>query len=118
MKYGDYIRFYPPVPIEEVRKLMWSHDVYVFSSNGYEGWGAVVSEALEEGMRVIASSDSGAGATLLPKDRQFRSSDVNRLVELLRKEACGQMPVTSIGEWNAKTAAKALLDFVNFGGGR
>ena len=36
-KYGDKIKFHPPVPINEVRKLMREHDVYVLSSNGYEG---------------------------------------------------------------------------------
>ena len=63
---GPYVRFHPFVPIEKVRQIMREHKTYVFPSNGYEGWGAVVSEALEEGMLVYASCESGAGATILP----------------------------------------------------
>ena len=55
--------------MEKVRELMREHDLFVFPSNGLEGWGAVVSEALEEGMNVIGTFESGAPATLLPKER-------------------------------------------------
>lgn len=68
---AENIRFHDFVPVEQVRELMRNHDIHVLPSNAYEGWGAVVSEALEEGMCVLASIESGAGATLLPPENLF-----------------------------------------------
>jgi glycosyltransferase involved in cell wall biosynthesis len=104
-KYGDAIKFYPPVPINEVRKLMREHDVYVLSSNGYEGWGAVVSEALEEGMAVIGTHEAGSSATILPESNLFHAGDWRRLKELLERD----VERVGIGPWTAKSAAEVLL---------
>ena len=104
-KYGDAIKFYPPVPINEVRKLMREHDVYVLSSNAYEGWGAVVSEALEEGMAVIGTYEAGSSATILPESNLFHAGDWRRLKELLE----GDVERVGIGKWTAKSAAEVLL---------
>ena len=104
-KYGDKIKFHPPVPINEVRKLMREHDVYVLSSNGYEGWGAVVCEALEEGMKVIGTYEAGASATILPESNLFHAGDWRRLKMLLE----GNVEKVGIGPWTAKSAAIALI---------
>ena len=104
----DTIRFHDFVPVAQVRELMRAHDVYVLPSNGYEGWGAVVSEALEEGMRVLATVESGAGATLLPPSNLFRAGDVETLAQKLR----ASIPPVRIGDWTAESAAQALLDLV------
>ena len=104
-KYGDVVKFHPPVPISDVRKLMREHDVYVLSSNGYEGWGAVVSEALEEGMAVIGTYEAGSSATILPESNLFHAGDWRRLKELLE----GDMERVGIGKWTAKGAAEVLL---------
>ena len=107
-KYGDVIKFYPQVPIDEIRNVMREHDVYVFSSNGYDGWGAVVSEALEEGMKVIGTHEAGASATILPDDQLFKVGDWKRLKEMLN--ACDYTQ-KGIGNWSAKQAAKFILSF-------
>ena len=109
-KYGDVIKFHPPVQIGEVRKLMREHDVYVFSSNAYEGWGAVVNEALEEGMKVIGTYEAGASATMLPMARLFHAHDAKALALLLEKESKGGLPPCSIGDWMAGMAAKSVLE--------
>lgn len=108
-KYGDVIKFHAPVSIAEVRKLMREHDVYVLASNAHEGWGAVVSEALEEDMRVIGTYEAGASAAILPKERLFHSGDVKALSDLLNKEAKGELPPCSIGGWTAEMAAERLI---------
>lgn len=105
---AETIRFHDFVPVERVREVMRAHDVYVLPSNAYEGWGAVVSEALEEGMRVLATVDSGAGATLLPPSHLFKAGEVKRLSMLL----CNDIAPVSIGPWTAKNAAEALLKLV------
>jgi len=99
------IMFHPQVPITEVRSLMRSHDLYVLASNGEEGWGAVVSEALEEGMRVIGTYESGASATLLPESNLYHAGDWRRLAQILSAE----VPHVEIGQWSAKAAADCLI---------
>ena len=105
------IEFLPPCPLEGVRALMRSHDLYVLSSNGYEGWGAVVSEALEEGMTVLATEECGAGPTLLPREYRFHAGDVKSLREKIEAVRTGKLPrLAGIGEWSARKAAEALYD--------
>lgn len=106
---GSPVQFLPPVPMPDVRGIMRAHDVYVLSSNGFEGWGAVVSEALEENMVVFATRESGAGPTILPQDRLFHVGDVDGLLGLLTKAARGECPPGAIGDWTASYAAKRLL---------
>lgn len=102
--YGDIIRFYPSVPIANVRSLMRSHDIYVFGSNGFDGWGAVVSEALEEGMAVVGTFESGASATILPTDCLFHAGDWRGLVRLLERPIVRK----GIGGWTATSAGMML----------
>ena len=89
---------------------MLEHDVYVFGSNGYEGWGAVVSEALEEGMRVIGTYEAGASATMLSKEHPFHAGEWRALLCLLEKERDGLLPPCSIDDWTAAKAAERLLE--------
>lgn len=98
------IYFHDFVPVEQVRDLMRAHDVYVFSSNASDGWGAVVSEALEEGMQVFGTVEAGASGTVLPPTHLFKAGDVKRLMELLM----AALPKVSIGEWTAENGAKYL----------
>lgn len=53
------------IPSSEVPSLMSQYDIYVLPSNAYEGWGAVVNEAMAAGCAVIASDKTGAGASLI-----------------------------------------------------
>ena len=107
-KYGDFIRFHPPVPISEVRRLMREHDVYVLASNGYEGWGAVVSEALEEGMKVVGTYEAGSSGTMLPKSNLFHAGDWKGLLNILRR---GPQPIDA-DVWSAASFAKTLVNEV------
>ena len=82
------ITFHPPVPIAQVRELMRQADVYVFSSAGGEGWGAVVNEALEEGCVVVASRECGSGPTMIKHGENgllFKSGRVQELADRLRQ---------------------------------
>lgn len=88
---------------------MQEHDIYVLSSNAYEGWGAVVSEALEEGMKVLGTHEAGSTATILPKAQLFHAGDLRRLMKALTAE---NWMLKSIGEWNAKRAAETITSFV------
>ena len=109
--YEDIIKFFPSVSISEVRKIMRDHDVYVLSSNAFEGWGAVVSEALEEGMKVIGTYESGASATMLPDSNLFHAGDWRALLSILQ----GPIGEVSIGEWSVRNAAMILAGLLNQG---
>lgn len=100
------VHFHPFVPIDKIRDIMSRHKTYVLPSKAYEGWGAVINEAMEEGMLVYASLESGAGATMLPVDRLFPAWDRNALAQLLLQD---KTPI-SIGEWNAECAADYIVN--------
>ena len=101
------------VPISKVRELMRGHDVYVLASDENEGWGAVVNEALEEGMKVLGTYEAGASAAMLPDGDLFHSGDWRRLAELLarcaKEKRNGKLVGQSIGEWTPEKAAQRLV---------
>ena len=105
----DNVFFKPSVPIDQVREVMRQHDVLVFASNGLDGWGAVVNEALEEDMRVLGTFETGASATMLPTSCLFHSGDWK---ELARKLS-GDIPLVGIGQWTPAFAATRLLSTLN-----
>ncbi len=78
--------FYPSQSAIKIRQEMNSKDIFVLSSSGYEGWGAVVNEAMAEGCCVIATIESGAGKSII-RDMEngilFKSGDFNMLREKL-----------------------------------
>lgn len=102
------VHFHDPVPIARVRDLMRENDVYVLSSDAMEGWGAVVNEAMEEGMCVIGTHEAGASSTLLPKENLYHAGDVTALAELLTK-GCSK---TDIDGWSCKAAATEVCRII------
>lgn len=48
---------------EDVLRIMQSHDLLILPSM-YDGWGAVINEALQQGMRVLCSDHCGASCLL------------------------------------------------------
>ena len=107
--YGDVVKFHPPVSVADIRPIMRDHDVYVLGSNGYEGWGAVVSEALEEGMEVVGTFEAGSSAAILPESNLFHAGDWRSLLKILQYGA----HEVSIGEWSAANAAEKLVKWLD-----
>lgn len=72
----DKVVFHGSVRMEEVTSFMQKHDVLVLPSR-YDGWGAVVNEALMSGVYTICSDR--CGARLLLKDERrglvFKTND-------------------------------------------
>lgn len=81
---NDCVRFYGFQPQNEVPALMSQHDVLILPSI-YDGWGAVVNEALQAGMYVIVSDACGASDLMV--DRRiglvFRNGDVQQLTDCM-----------------------------------
>ena len=117
---SDRIHFHPSIPLDEVRHQMREHDVYVMPSNGFDGWGAVISEAIEEGMIVLGTSVVGASATILPRQNMFEVGKwrtLARMLELvLQSENAADVPkFVSIDGWSAKDASKFMIEFIKNG---
>lgn len=109
MAEGLPVKFLPSQPIAKIREIMREHDVYVFASNCFDGWGAVVSEAVEEGMKVLGTYETGAAATILPESNLFHCGDYKALA----KKLTGEIPVVPIGDWSAKRAAERMIMLYN-----
>ena len=105
---GAAVRFVPRVDIRRVRELMREHDIYVLASNAVEGWGAALSEAMEEGMVAFGTEEAGASAALLPEPRRFRSGDVAALARLIAG-ARGMAPAPMPPDFTAAGAVERLL---------
>lgn len=102
---GAPVVFRPAVSLMEVRRVMREHDVMVFASNGFDGWGATVLEALTEGVPVIGTCETGASAAVLPEANLFHCGDFRALA----KKLSGEIQLTPIGDWTADNAAERLL---------
>ncbi len=107
---------------EQVREQMEQAEIFLFTSNRKEGWGAVMNEAMNSGCAVVASSAIGSAPYLI-KDKEnglmFKSSSCNDLfikVKYLldniekRKELGKNAYLTIINEWNAETASERLYN--------
>lgn len=116
-------RYLGAVPNSEVRKLIASLDVLVLPSL-FDGWGAVVNEALLAGVPVVASSAVGAAELITGELRGsvFQSGNVaqlrDRLVSLLGSGRRGhllrwQLKVESSQSVGAESIADYLIDVLN-----
>ena len=117
---GSY-RFFSSQPAPEIPKLMQRHHVYVLPSNAYEGWGAVINEAMAEGCAVLASEAAGAAKSIIRDGENgllFRTGDWRRLGELLcavandesRRIGLAQAGQRTIAEiWSPAEAAERFL---------
>ncbi|MBO4309906.1 MAG: glycosyltransferase family 4 protein [Lachnospiraceae bacterium] len=106
---------------DEVRELMNNADIFVFTSDYREGWGAVVNEAMNAGCVVIASHAAGAVPTLI-KHRQngliFPSGDFKKMASLVLEVSKDQKWRLSLGEnayetieeeWNQNVAGERII---------
>lgn len=102
------IRIHGVVSNQELLDEMARHDLFVFSSDAREGWGAVVSEALSTGMKVLGTSAAGAVATMLNKDCQYSEGDISSLAEKIER-----FEGLSNGHlFEAKEAASWLISYI------
>ena len=103
------VTFHKFVTANEARKMMRDHDIYILASDGSEGWGTTLNEALEEGMCVLGTYEAGASATILPESCLFHAGDVNGLVQLLKSKMQFD---SGLGDWQPNKAADALINFI------
>ena len=120
-EFGE-IRFLGSMSPEQVREYMADANVFTFTSNSLEGWGAVVNEAMNSCCAVIASDEAGASSTLIEDGKNgflFKHDDFDefyRKLELLVSnreliEAVGKEAYNTIAnDFNAEIAADRLYN--------
>ena len=55
-----FVAFEPMKPHAELMAWMRQLDIYLFTSNRKEGWGAALIEAMDSGCAVVANKEAGA----------------------------------------------------------
>lgn len=81
---NDVIYFHGSKPNVEILKEMRKHDIFIFTSDKNEGWGAVLNEAMSNGCTVVGSDEIGAVPFLIEDGESglmFNSCDLDSLEE-------------------------------------
>ncbi len=117
----DCVEMLGAMPPEEVRRHMEKADIYLFTSDFNEGWGAVLNESMNSGCAVVASHAIGSVPFLIKNgengliyengNQLDLEKQVLRLLEdgAFRKRIAENAYETMINLWNAETAAERFL---------
>ena len=111
------------MPNSQVISYMQKSNIYIFTSDRNEGWGAVLNEAMSSGCAVVASSTIGAVPFLLNHEKNglvFKSGSLSSLLKQteklildteLRNRLSKNAYNTLVNEWSPKIAASNFLLF-------
>lgn len=124
-KLDDCVHMLGAMSPEEVRQHMEEANIFLFTSDQNEGWGAVLNEAMNSGCAVIASNVVGS-APFLIRDGvngliyKYGDKDdlVRKMIYLLddatRAKNLGREAYAAITKvWNAQTAANRLKELIS-----
>ena len=112
-------------PNAEILEAMKDGDIFLFTSDHLEGWGAVANESMANGC-VLVASDAIGSTKYLVKDREtgmvFRSCDIESLYESVkflldnpeeRKRIAEAGRRLMVEQWSPEHAAKSLLQLID-----
>lgn len=106
---------------EQVREHMEKANIFLFTSDFNEGWGAVLNESMNSGCGIVASHAIGSVPFLLENRVNgliYKSGDINHLYENVKhlldnEDLCNQMGSkaykTLQSTWNEKEASTRLI---------
>lgn len=118
----EYVILLGSMAPEQVRAYMEAADIFLFTSDRREGWGAVLNESMGSACAVIADGNIGSVPYLIKNGVNgliYKSKDVDDLVENIRCliqnpskiEEMGKRAYATMSEmWNGKVAAKNLME--------
>ena len=116
-----HVRLLGAMSPEQVREHMEASDIFLFTSDRNEGWGAVLNESMNSGCAVVASHAIGSVPFLMKEGENgliYRSGDVDDLYAKVKKLIDAPQMRRQLGEnacrtmesaWNAHTAAQRLM---------
>lgn len=117
------VTFHGFQPPQSVRRFMEESDLFLFTSNHLEGWGAVLNESMNSACAVVAGSGIGAVPFLIKHGqngyvyknecyREFQEQVLQLCKDAaLRKQLGVNAYQTMIREWNPRVAADRLYRF-------
>lgn len=121
----DVINFHGFVPNDQVLEEMKRHDIFLFTSDRNEGWGAVANEAMGCGCALVASDAIGSSPYLIQQHQtgcMFRSGNLDSLekevlwlmehteeTQKIQVQACQYINEV----WSPPHAAKSLLQLID-----
>lgn len=121
----DVVRFCGNLPNDRILEQMRSHDMFLFTSDRNEGWGAVANEAMSNGC-VLVGSDAIGSVPFLLKDGEngcvFKSCDLDSLMEkveyllndraeMRRMAINGYITMKTV--WSPENAARNLMTLID-----
>lgn len=121
----DVVAFKGNVPNSQILAEMRKHDIFLFTSDRNEGWGAVLNEAMSSGCAVVASNEIGSVPFLVKHGENgliFKSKDVDSLYENVkylmenrqeRYRISKSAYETMLNVWSPQNAAKRLLQLMD-----
>lgn len=122
---GDCVNFLGTMPNKQVHEQMRKHDIFLFTSDKGEGWGAVANEAMSNGCVLIASDEIGSVPYLVVNQNNgvmFKSKDINSLYSVVKDifdkpkmcMALSNNAIRTIKQvWSPKNAAESLVRLSN-----
>lgn len=105
----------------QVREHMENADIFLFTSDFREGWGAVLNEAMNSGCAVVASHAIGASPFLIKHKQNgliYESGNFDDLYHKVSSLLDNPKEIKALGtaaynticdEWNAETAVERLI---------
>lgn len=121
----DVVKFHGALPNEEILEAMRQHEIFLFTSDRYEGWGAVANEAMANGCVLVASDAIGSTPYLIIEGKNgfsFKSEDVDSLTDCVKSLLDNPTDMyrmqqdarnTMVTVWSPQKAAEALLTLIN-----
>lgn len=116
----NYICAEGAVAVEEVHRYMKESQIFLFTSDQREGWGAVLNEAMGNACAVVANFATGSAPYLVDdgvngysyKEEEELYKKVKELLEnsALRERLSKNAYKTISETWSAKTAAYRLIE--------
>ena len=122
MNLEDCVHLHGAKSPEEVRNSMEASEIYLFTSDQNEGWGAVVNEAMSSACAVVASDAAGSVPYLIDNGKNgliYHDGQVDELYRqvekiLLDRDLChqyGQMAYSTMeNEWSAYNIARRFME--------
>ena len=116
---SDCVSFFGSMSPEEVRGHMENSEIFLFTSDRNEGWGAVLNESMNSACAVVANRAIGSVPFLLRDGENGYTYDTEEMLyekvkallddAAARRRMAKEAYLTMTGEWNAENAAKKLL---------
>lgn len=112
-------------PNNEVLDAMRESEIFLFTSDRQEGWGAVANESMANGCALVASDAIGSVPYLIDENRNgliFHTGDVDSLYSKVKylldnPDICKCMAKTArqsmVDIWSPVNAAKSLLTLID-----